>query len=203
MQKNPLARLFHEKMVYEGRLDDFISLAEKILSEKSCSRESAVSQAMREMGFIDRKHTQHCIASWRKHCSSYKKRDKTLEEAREERRADDFENAIRDLPPRCSPEEYWNWIGAHPALSRKGRQKDKTKELVLTVEDVMSASHGVAPSQEAVHALQFYANNVGKFYEYRDAYMKKAKVGTTETEKVIEKDVGIEDIKALMNEIGG
>lgn len=199
MEKFSLKKIFHERMVYEGKEAAYLKRVCDLC--KTLGRAAGTRQAMRDFGYVSVVHEKYLNESWRAHCDLFHEK-KPIKEVREERKIENFEEAIRTLPPRCSPDEYWNWIGAHPALSRKARQSDKSRELVLDVDDVLKCSHGPAPSQEAVHALQFYANNVGKFYEYRDAYMKKAKTGSADSDKIIEKDLGIDDIKALIGEMG-
>lgn len=125
--------------------------------------------------------------------------DVVREEIREERRIQNFEEALASLPPHSSIEERVRWIGAHPAMSRRARSKNPMQDVVLTVADIFAA-HGTAPSQSAVHDLQHWANHATEFYKTTYASAKKnsdAAYGAGSTTE----DVGIADIERLLEEL--
>lgn len=81
--------------------------------------------------------------------------------------------AIKGLPATDSPIKEADWVRGHPAMMRGLRGKSGEKILV-TAEDVLSAPHGLPPSQAAVFALQTWVAKPEEFQKwYLSNFAKK------------------------------
>ena len=87
------------------------------------------------------------------------------------------------LPSHVDLRIEYEWIAAHPAISRLDRSHKKTAKVLITEKDVLHPPHGPAPSRRAVHSLQHWANSPKEFQklmlgEYREL-RKKAREDAT------------------------
>lgn len=200
-KKDGVRKIFLKRLEREGRLKDWYKTVREVQAETGKQFGRIVYQAMARMGYEspEREWEIH-----EKYLADEKAKLKTptevlREEIREERRLQNFEEALATLPPHASIEDRVKWIGAHPAMSRRARSKNPMQDVVLTVADIYAA-HGTAPSQSAVHDLQHWANHATEFYKTTYASAKKASEEQSGT-GVGTKDVGIDEIERLLAEV--
>lgn len=193
--------MFVARMRREGREKEF---REKITAaiQATGQRFNQVSwPVMREMGYISaaderdrlRKHEETM------HLTSRQLANETIkEEIRAERVIENFEEAVRMLPDKCSVSDEIDWIRAHPAMSRLGRSKNNLKHVDITAEDVLMPPHGRAPSKSAVYALQHWCNMPNEFYKQILAEQKKRQEdGTTPLSGETEED--LTEVREILN----
>jgi len=178
----PAARtLFFNRLRREGRYQKYLA----VLRERSGGFENKVAwnkiapTVMKEFGYEGPKKEREIHATYlaSKHKGLLAEQLRAeKEEIRKERVVENYEDALRGLPNRASSAVEMEWIRAHPAVSRLDRQKDQTKQVILTAEDVLLPPHGPAPSKYAVQALQHWVNRPGKFFEQMLSEDKKAMV---------------------------
>ena len=113
---------------------------------------------------------------------------------------DSFEEAVGTLPDKASFSVEIDWIRSHPALVRLYRQSDKSKDVVLTAEDVLRCSCGPAPSKSAVYSLQHWANHVMEFHKQMLSEHKKRQEDQKADESV-ERDMGMDEVRKLLEEL--
>lgn len=173
---------FKERMRREGRIKEFAELQRKLRDEEHLQSTPAQWRAMRMMGYESADKERELEQDFIDNCHKTAKQ-REVEKLSAERAAlyktMDFEGAVATLPDTASSQVEIDWIRAHPAMSRLARQKDKTKDVVLDIDDVVKVSHGVAPSKSAVHALQHWANHPTEFYKSLMSEQKKATEGVS------------------------
>lgn len=120
-------------------------------------------------------------------------------EIREERRVENFEESVRTLPDQATAAVEIDWIRAHPAMARLDRQTDKTKQIMISAEDILQAPQGKAPSKAAVYALQHWANRPGEFYkQLLGEQKKKSEDGEG---KGIETEEDLAEVERLLKQV--
>lgn len=175
-------KIFYRRMRREGRYEAYNKRVKEIMKETEAAGERAFyshasRQARKEFGYAGPKGERQLEAQYLEQLEKNRLMEKLKaerEEIREERRVENFESALRELPDSASSAVEIAWIRAHPAMSRKSRGKASVEPVLISAEDVLSPPHGRAPSKAAVHALQYWANHPQKFFEkILDAQRKK------------------------------
>lgn len=110
------------------------------------------------------------------------------------------EKAENSLPDSAPEAEEWEWIRNHPAMSLRRRGQKASREVELTVNDILRAPHGPAPSRSAVYQLEHFANHPQEFFK---AALAKGKQKVDAKGKEPEKDVdlGLPDVRRLLEQI--
>jgi len=200
-------KAFIARMTRDGRdMEWYKRIREAIAS--SGKRFGAVKwQVARDMGYTDGKTEWKLDEDFRNNIhKTSAEREAELKKVHEERlhALTDFEKACATLPPNAPPDQEIAWIRSHPAMSRLNRtDHDKgSRGIRLTLDDVLRAPHGKAPSQAAVHQLQHWANVPAKFFEMCLSEDKK-KMEEVEAEKAAMKDMGLAEVERLLREVGG
>lgn len=167
--------MFVERMKREGRLKEFTARVRKHQAETGKTFTPAAWPVMREMGYESVTKERWLLEEHERtlHLTSAQKDSRRMcAMAREDKRVDAFEKALATLPASASKAVEWEWIGSHPAFVKAQRKTGKSKDIVLTADDILTV-HGVAPSKWAVGALQYFANNPQKYYESSLSHVKK------------------------------
>lgn len=201
-KKDTVRKIFVERMNREGRGKEWFATVKAVMAETGAKYHAASYEAMARMGYEGPKREWEIHAKYVEEEQAKLKTpaEKLREEIREERRIQNFEEALASLPSNATLDEVTKWIDAHPAMSRKARSNNPLKDVVITAEDIYP-QHGTAPSKSAVHALQYWANHPAEFYKSVYAPVKK---GTDQGagSGVTAKDVGIDEIERLLQELG-
>lgn len=202
-------RLFMERIKREGREKDFYARMKRVREERIAEGlpvdkmwGTMASKVMREMGFttcreeLARKEQYEHQAQLSRMQSQIKAEREAI---REERKIENFEEAVRSLPVDAPDAAEIAWIRSHPAMSRKARAKSNVEPVEITAEDVLTAPHGPAPSQAAVYALQHWANHPLEFYKQLLGEQKKrAEAGERDGEVA---DEGLDEVERLLREV--
>lgn len=195
--------LFIERMRREGRGKEFHANLKRIQAETGKGYAHASYQAVVEMGYkgpaeeraIHEKYLQNLHKT-----AAEIQRGEEQEAMWEEQAVHDFESAMRSLPNTAPPQVELDWVRAHPAMMRKNRSNDQMKMLTLDVNDILSPPHGKAPSKSAVAALQHWVNHPIEFFKSVLSEHKKL-TEADEAKAQASKDVGVEEIERLLDEI--
>lgn len=123
--------------------------------------------------------------------------------AKAQKPALEWEEAVASLPPSADMRVEFDWISAHPAMSRHSRQTDMSKPVLLTSNDILHAKHGPAPSAAAANRLQNWAASPAKWNDYSAALMKKPEATESSPNSDVMEDVGLEEIERLLKEVAG
>lgn len=191
-------KLFVERMEREGRGKELRARI-KALMEDGLYWSQAQRQANKEFGYVGAKEERALAAEYE--VSKRKEIEREiLGEVREEVRAKTFEDAIELVTKTTSPAAEIEWIRAHPAMSRLDRQKDKTKPVQITADDILYAPHGPAPSRSAVNQLIHWANRPGEFYKQILAEHRKRVESGDDTQGSMA-DPGIGDVQVYLAQI--
>lgn len=121
------------------------------------------------------------------------------EEIRAERAQENFDEVLASLPNNADSKTEIEWISAHPAMMRKNRQKDATKQIIITVDDLLCAPCGQAPSKAAASKLQHWANCPHEFFKNYTG--DKKSIATEEKKDVAGVDPGVGEINALLKSL--
>lgn len=112
-----------------------------------------------------------------------------------------FEEAVKSLPLKSnSIKEELDWIRAHSAMLRYHQQRDKNKEIVITVQDILEADHGPAPCRSAVISLQYWVNHPNKFHEMMMGEHKKEKDDAGSGKATQQRDLGLDEVEKLLED---
>lgn len=202
-KKMPVSQKFCDRMKREGRSKEWHAAVKKVMADTGKGYGAAKWDAMRAMGYTTPAAEHALYADYVK--TQYKSKlrvqiETEQEEIKEERKITDFEEAVRQLPPKASVREELDWIRSHAAMSRYHRSKDKSKSIEISASDVLYADHGPAPSRAAAHALVYWANNPTRFYEL---LMSEDKKSTEEAGARAggSRDVGLAEVERMLNEI--
>lgn len=195
-------QLFVKRMHREGRDKEWYATVRKLQEETGKQFGQIAGEAMRLMGYEGPEQEREIE---RRYQEEIARRTKTTgeilrEEIRAERAAQNFEEAVAMLPDKAAIQDEMDWIRAHPAMARKARQKDKTKDVNIEVDDILTAPHGKAPSKSAVYALQHWANCPHEFFKQLLGEHKKI-TEETAAKNAASKDVGISEIERLLDEV--
>lgn len=197
--------LFLERLKREGREHEWYDRLRRVQEETGKQFNAASVQVMKELGYISREDEQEKedrrLASLHKEAAQVE-----FEQKREEFvatvHAADFEDAVAKLPDTCPAQVELDWIRNHPAMFRKSRSTQKMKDILLTVEDVLSPPHGCAPSKGAVIALQHWCNQPTEFFKQLLGEQKKQTEAAGHTGQKFGGD-DISEVERLLQEIGG
>jgi hypothetical protein len=151
----------------EGRGKEWAATVRQVTRETGKKYGQASWEAMRRMGYEGPKRERQLHEEFLRDGQRTKLQqqvDREREEIEADRRNEDFEQAVRLLPDNAPISAELDWIGAHPAMSRKARQQDTGKDILIGPEDILFAPHGRAPSKAAVVALQHWGNHPEQFY---------------------------------------
>ena len=85
-------------------------------------------------------------------------------------------------------------------MARWARETDKTKNVLITPEDILHAPHGPAPSKSAAIALQHWVTFPQHFF--KELFDEKIKQSAEARTRQDEQDSdGLEEIKKLLKQI--
>lgn len=201
-KRETVRKIFVERMKREGRSEEWYRLLKEVMTAEGCRYNVASHKVMALMGYEGPKKEWEIHAAWvAEEQAKLKTPTETLrEELREERRVQNFEEAIASLPPNAPLEEVTKWIEAHPAMARKSRSNNPSRDVVITAEDIYP-KHGRAPSRSAVMALQHWANHPREFFNSVYTPVKKMTESGSAAGGAA-KDVGIDEIERLLKELG-
>lgn len=201
----PVTHLFLSRIRREGRWNEWLKTVKRLMDETGKDFVRVRSTAMRELGYVDAKTERWLDEKYRTEIPKSALQlqiEHEKKEIAEERRVEDFEEAVRMLPDHCPASVVMDWVAAHPAMTRLARSKDKTKLIMITADDILLAPNGRAPSKEAARSLQHWANCPHEFFKQRLSEQKKAKAGD-ETSAKMDMDEDIEKIEQLLREVEG
>jgi hypothetical protein len=163
--------------------------------EKTVSQ--VANEARRRMGYIGTKDERIKYIDW---IEQKKLAQDNNRASRERGRVREFEAALELLPDSCDPSDSVQWVQAHPAMSRKGRMKEKDAVVMLSAEDILCPPHGRAPSRYAATALQTWVNHPSDFFRLILNEHKK-KSGQDEERKDAAADMAKASIRALLSSL--
>lgn len=197
-------KLFYQRMEREGRSKKFQARVKEIqtLTGKLWGQARDMVMKEPEWGYsakTERKLHEEYLANLHK-TSAQQEMDKIRDEIREERKLENFEDALASIPAATASRQVEiDWIRAHPAMTRKDRQSDKTKPVLIDANDILYAKHGPAPSRAAVQALQHWVNLPHEFHKQLLAEYKKSVEEQQAREAVA--DTGLSEIERLLKEV--
>lgn len=177
-EKEPTCRqLFVERMKRSGREKEWYDRIREAQEKTGKTFNQVAGSVMKDMGYEGpvKERGIHLEYMRTRHKSSAKlETEAKVAEIAAERLIEDFESAVASLPDTASAEVELNWIRGHPAMSRKHRTRDKTKDILVTVEDVVGTPrYARAPSKSAVNALQHWCNYPTEFHKALVSEQKK------------------------------
>lgn len=117
----------------------------------------------------------------------------------EEKRIMTFEEAVKTLPIKSSPKEDMDWIRSHTAMLRYNQLKDKTKQVTISIDDILHADHGPAPSRAAVVSLQHWVNYPNEFHKQIIGVHKRAEEEAGSATGAAKPDLGVAEIERLLD----
>lgn len=202
-KKITIPLMFAERMKREGRYRAFQDEIKRLKAETGKGFNHVKWAAMRNMGYTTADRERELLAEHERtlhKTSMEKEREKIQAEIKEEQKIASFDEVVRSLPDSSSHAKEINWVRAHPAMVKKNRQKDKSKEVEITAEDVLCPPHGPAPSKAAVYMLQHWANNPNEFFKQVLSEHKKVSGEDEEGGKGVA-DVGLAEVERLLKEV--
>ena len=113
----------------------------------------------------------------------------------------EWEDAVASLPPKADMQIQHDWINAHPAMSRKCRQKDNTEPLRLTADDILHARHGPCPSAHAANLLQNWADSPAEWKKFSASLIKKPDSQDGGANNEVVEDVELGEVERLLKEV--
>lgn len=180
--------LFRRRMDREGKLKQFEQV-ERNWKRTAASPAAATENAMRYMGYEDPEIERTLAEQW----------EETVE-FESSRELNGVENACKTLPQTANPAVELDWVRIHPAIRRCAMEQDKTKQIVITPEDILSSQAGLAPSVGAVNMLIHAVNAPAKFFDkLLDEHRKRVdnEQGNTATRA----DLGIEEVRGYLKQL--
>jgi hypothetical protein len=201
VEKVSVRKLFGQRMEREGRYQEWVDRTKKLSLETNRGFSPCSWDAMREMGYegpVKERALHEAFLSIEGQTKVQVQVQKERAEINEERKIEDFEEAVRSLPDLCSASVELDWIRAHPAMSRKARMRNNLDPVLITVEDVLLAPHGKAPAKSAVYALQHWANHPIDFFKtIISEQKKKAEDGAG---AALDPDEDLEGVERMLRE---
>lgn len=195
--------LFRDRMRREGRIDEYNARIEELAvarGNKFGERQRASWEVMREMGYQGPKEERRLADRHNQEQGAI------VEEMHMFESLNNLHESITlkmpHLPASAPPAKEMDWVGGHPALNRLDFQRDKTKNIVITIDDVMNAPHGPAPSRRAVNMLINWANRPNEFHKQLLAEHKKA-AAAAEDPAVEEqrRDITLKEVRDILEQI--
>jgi hypothetical protein len=201
--KLPTVRaLFVERMKREGREKVWYTTVKQVMQETGKKYGQVAWEAMRRMGYEgpdkERQLYQEYLEDGEK-SKLQRQIDAERLRIRDKQITEEFEQAVLTLPDKAPISVEIDWISAHPAMFRRAREKDKTKNILLTPEDILFTTHGPAPSRAAVVALQHWINFPLQFHKEILSEQIKHKEDREATK--VNEDMGLEDVKRLLQQV--
>lgn len=193
--------MFGERMKREGRGDEWRSRVKQVMGEQGKTASAAQNIVMREMGYEGPAREREL---WDEYVASLHKTGTQVEAERKEaaqapiRRMQSFEAAMAALPPTAGPQEELDWVRAHPAMNRFYHRTDKTKDVILTADDIVNA-----PSKSAAQALQHWVNHPSEFWKQLLGEQKKQTDNNGPGAGSTGPDMGIQEIESLLKQATG
>lgn len=201
-QKKPsVIKLFEDRLRQDGRFTAFQGCLKRIMQEQGLTFGPARWQAMKEFGYegpkVERKKYEEMLAQEKEKVRENVVKDIGL--------INNLSEARQELPPTADLGQEVDWVESHEAMLRLDEQRDKTKPVVITVEDVLKPLNGPAPSQRAVNMLCYFANHPAKLHEKLvDRYKRTSNQNKDEGEpKEEDVDVSLDDVRDYLDQLGG
>lgn len=193
-----MAKLFGMRMEREGRSKEYNARIKEVMADGKPFFQARIL-VMKEFGYAG-PEAERSFAEEHKREQRKAVEMEILGEVREEARVKTFEDAIVMITGTASPAAEIEWVRSHPAMSRWDRQRDKTKPVEITADDILYAPHGQAPSRSAVNQLIHWANRPGEFYkQILSEHRKRVEEGGELHGSVA--DPGVGDIQAYLAQI--
>lgn len=153
--------LFVRRLKRQGNHDNFVAATKVYIAEHGCNWADAYRALAPDFGYVDEAFEEELL----KRYEDLVVEQKMVEPPRQKRpksEAERFEEAVLLLPENAPPNDEWDYIRSHPAMSRKARLGESS-EIVLRVEDI-TGSH-TPPSRACVHMLQHWVNCPAEFFK--------------------------------------
>lgn len=158
-----LPKLFEQRMDREGRIKEYRARVKAVMDD-GLMYNQARRQTMKEFGYAGPDAERALNDEYERAKRNAVERE-ILGEVREETRVRTVEEAIDLVTSTASPACEIEWVRAHPAMSRQARQRDKTKPVNVTADDILYAPHGPAPSRSAVNMLMNWVDRPHDFFK--------------------------------------
>lgn len=190
--------MFVERMKRDGRGDEWHRRVKEVMASQGKTFHQACCVVMKEMGYEGPDKEREL---WQTFVESLHKTSERIEAERVEseqapiRRMLTFEAAMMQLPPTASAQEELDWVRAHPAMNRFYHRTDKTKDVILTADDIVSA-----PSKSAAQSLQHWVNHPSEFWKQLLGEQKKQNDPGNNGAGGAGSDMGIQEIEALLKQ---
>ncbi len=206
---NTTPNKFRDRMMREGRWDEWAKTKEQVSSEEPTFPRDApkhihaqrgakiIRETMKRMGYISAEHENSLYRAWK----DQRDRDDTIKANGPTSTATTFDKALIGLPANADEGVENKWVRAHIALTRKQRQDDDTKKIRITGEDIINAAHGPCPSREAANKLQYWANHPQEVFKNLAVPMKNNAEGEASKETDVVEDVELAEVERLLKEV--
>lgn len=193
-RKPPVKKLFTERLRREGRWQEFSKAVADLSAAEGCVFNVAFKRLMPQYGFESAKE------EW-KHFCKYLRENGLDPKGFSETGIPDYEffRALDTLPANAPVSVEINWILAHSAMLRFHRGSGEAVR--ITESDILHATHGPAPSRQAVIKLQHWANHPDKFFQQVLTEDKKQIEQAEDVASETKEDFS--DIHALLEEVKG
>lgn len=190
-------RMFLERMRRAGREKEWYVRVKQVMADQNIRYGAAQPIAMKQMGF---ENWEAEVKLHEEYLLSLRSTTRVMqEEIREEKKQENFEEVLAGLPNNADPKTEIDWISAHPAMLRKNRQKDATKQILITADDLLTTAAGPAPSKAAIAKLQHWANAPHEFFKNYTGDKKSIEVEKKEGGGST--DASVEEINALLDSL--
>lgn len=110
------------------------------------------------------------------------------------RKSATYDEVFNSLPAVANPAIEMEWVGSHPAMSRKTRGKEKDG-VVVTAPDIRTA-----PSKRAANMLVIWSVKPAEFYKQVLSEHKK-KENSESGSRDVERDLGLDEVKRYLESI--
>jgi len=185
-------KLFLERMDREGKRAE-VEARVKLLMNCGAKHSRAIRTAMKEFGFESLAMEKALLVA---HLDRVQGVRGSLDP-----RVVDMEEALAGLPTKAADAvSVLAWIAAHPAMKRQSKGEGAGR-VEITAEDVLYASHGPAPSREAVGALEHYANAPAMFWKEWIKVRLDVEKKAAQPENEDEPDDGLVDVEKMLNQV--
>jgi len=181
--------LFRNRMEREGKKKQFEQVERDWVRKHGLIQAEATKKAMRHFGYEDPEIERALAEQW----------EETVE-FEGSRELNGVEKACNGLPISANPAVELDWVRVHPAIRRWHMDPDKTKNFVITPEDVRNKQVGTAPSLGAVNMLMGALNAPQKFFDkLLDEHKKRVdnEQGNTATRA----DLGLEEVSNYLKQL--
>ena len=178
-------QLFLDRILREGRWEEWLKVKEALSAENPRpAREDGLApvmawgkrikqEAMRRMGYVSPEHEKALHRAFK----DQRARDDLIAANGPTGTSQTFERSLVNLPANADEGVENKWVRAHIAMTRKQRQTDAARSILITGDDVLNAAHGPCPSREAANKLQYWANHPDEVFKNLAVPMKKGDGG--------------------------